>query len=82
MAPITNLLRSNGNNFIFGKIQEAGCLKTMILFTSGATPIMQYFGQDRPALIETYASNIANGAILNIRRQKDTSGVISVKKIN
>ena len=65
MAPITDLLRGDGKNFNFGDAQEAAFLKITVLFTSGATPIMRHFDQDRPVMIETDASNFAIGAILS-----------------
>jgi len=64
VAPISDLLKGNGKNFEFGEAQEAAFLKIMILFTSGATPMMRHFDQDRPAMIETDASDLAIGAIL------------------
>jgi hypothetical protein len=65
VAPISDLLKGNGKNFEFGKAQEAAFLKKTILFTSGATPIMTHFEQNRPAMIETDASDFAIGAILS-----------------
>jgi len=65
VAPITDLLRGDGKNFVFGDAQEAAFLKITVLFTSGATPIMRHFDQNRPAMIETDASDFAIGAILS-----------------
>jgi len=65
VAPISDLLKGDGKNFVFGEAQEAAFLKITILFTSGATPIMRHFDQDRPAMIETDASDFAIGAILS-----------------
>jgi len=78
VAPISDLLRGDGKNFVFGEAQKAAFLKITILFTSGATPIMRHFDQDRPAMIETDASDFAIGAILSqkIRRRKNTSRII------
>jgi len=50
---------------VLGDAQEAAFVMITVLFTSGATPIMQHFDQDRPAMIETYASPFAIGAILS-----------------
>jgi hypothetical protein len=65
VAPITDLLKGDGKNFKFGDEQEAAFLKITVLFTSGATPIMRHFDQDRPTMIETDASDFAIGAILS-----------------
>jgi hypothetical protein len=46
VAPITDLLRGNGKDFVFGDTQEAAFLKITVLFTSGATPIMRHFDQN------------------------------------
>jgi len=40
-------------------------VKITILFTSGVTPIMRHFDQNRPAMIETDTSDFAIGAILS-----------------
>jgi hypothetical protein len=64
VAPISDLLKGNRKNFEFGEAQEAAVLKITILFTSGATPIMRHFDQDRPAMIETDTSDFAIGARL------------------
>jgi len=56
VAPITELLNGNGKDFVFGEAQEAAFLKITILFTSGATPIMKHFNQERQAMIKTDAS--------------------------
>jgi len=65
VAPISDLLRGNGKDSIFGEAQEAAFLKVTILFTSGATPIMRYFHQHSPAMIDMDASDFAIGAILS-----------------
>jgi hypothetical protein len=63
LAPITDLLKGNGKDFSFGEVQEAAILKIVVLFTSGNTPILRHFGQERPALIETDASDFAIGVV-------------------
>jgi hypothetical protein len=65
VAPITDLLKGNGKDFVFGGAQEAAFVKITILFTSGKTPILRHFDIDRPALIETDASDFAIGAVLS-----------------
>jgi hypothetical protein len=62
VAPITDLLRGDGKNFNFGESQQVAFLKITILFTSGKTPIMRHFDQDRPAMIEMDALDFAIGA--------------------
>jgi len=65
VAPITDLSRGNGKEFVLEEAQEAAFLEVTIMFTSGKTPIIQHFDQDRPAMIETDASDFALGAILS-----------------
>jgi hypothetical protein len=65
VAPITDLLKGNGKDLSFGSAQEAAFLKIVVLFTSGYTPILRHFDQERPALIETDASDFAIGAVLS-----------------
>jgi len=64
-VPISDLFGGDGKNFVFGEAQEAAFLKITFLFTSGATPIMRHFDQDRPAMIEIDASDFAIGAIVS-----------------
>jgi hypothetical protein len=47
-----DLLKGNGKDFHFGDTQEAAFLKIVVLFTSGNTPILRHFDQERPAMIE------------------------------
>jgi hypothetical protein len=47
------------------KAQEAASLKTVICFTSGKTPILRYYDLDRPALVETDASDFVIEAVLS-----------------
>jgi hypothetical protein len=63
VAPITDLLKGNGKDFHFGESQETAFFKIVILFTSSNTPILRHFDQERPAMIETYASEFAIGAV-------------------
>jgi hypothetical protein len=49
---MTDLLKGNSKDFHFGEAQESAFLKIVILFTSGNTPILTHFEQERPALIE------------------------------
>jgi len=65
VAPITHLLRGDGKSFHFSEAQETAFLKIVILFTLGNTPILGHFDQDRPAMIETDASDFAIGAVLS-----------------
>jgi len=65
VAPITDLLRGDGKNFKFAEAQDAAFLKIVVLFKSGNTPILGHFDQDRPAMIETDASDFAIGAVLS-----------------
>jgi len=65
VAPITDLLRGDGKSFKFTEAQEAAFLRIVVLFTSGNTPILRHFDQDRPAMIETDASDFPIGAVLS-----------------
>jgi len=65
VAPITDLLRGNGKDFDFGETQQMAFVNVVILFTSGNTPILRHFDQERPALIKTDASDFAIGAVLS-----------------
>jgi hypothetical protein len=51
--------------FKWGEAQEAAFLKITILFTSGKTPILRHYDPDRPALLETDASDFAIAGILS-----------------
>jgi len=64
VSPITDLLRQDVN-FQWGEAQEAAFLKVVILFTSGKTPILKHYDPDRPALLETDASDFAIAGILS-----------------
>jgi len=63
VVPITDIVMGNGKDLCFGEAQEAAFLKIVILFTSGNTPILRHFDQERPALIEKDASDCAIGAV-------------------
>jgi len=64
VSPITDLLRQD-INFECGPSQEAAFLKVTILFASGKTPILRHYDQDRPALLETDASDFAIAGVLS-----------------
>jgi len=64
VSPITDLLRQDVA-FVWGQAQEAAFLKIVILFTSGKTPILKHYDPDRPALLETDASDFAIAGILS-----------------
>ena len=64
VSPITELLRQDVN-FQWGEAQEAAFLKVIILFISGKTPILKHYDPDRPALLETDASDFAIAGILS-----------------
>jgi len=64
VSPITDVLRQDVN-FQWGETQEAAFLKVVILFTSGKTPILKHYDPDRPALLETDASDFAIAGILS-----------------
>jgi hypothetical protein len=63
ISPITDLLRQDVN-FEWGQSQEAAFLKITILFASGKTPILRHYDPERPALLETDASDFAISGIL------------------
>jgi len=65
VAPNTDLLKRNGNNFHFGEAQETAFLKIVILFTSGNTLILTNCDPERPSLIETDASDFTVGVVLS-----------------
>jgi len=64
VSPITDLLRQDAK-FEWGQAQEAAFLKVTIHFTSGKTPILRHYDPDRPALLETDASDFAIAGILS-----------------
>jgi hypothetical protein len=64
ISPITDLLRQD-IKFEWGEGQEAAFLKLTILFTSGKTPILRHYELERPALLETDASDFAIAGILS-----------------
>jgi len=63
ISPISDLLWQDVQ-FEWGESQEAAFLKITILFTSGKTPILRHYDPDRPALLETDASDFAIAGIL------------------
>ena len=64
VSRITDLLRQDVS-FHWGQAQEAAYLKIVILFTSGNTPILKHYDPDKPALLETDASDFAIAGILS-----------------
>ena len=64
VASIRDLFKGNGKYSSFAEAQEAAFLKIVVLFTSGKTPILRHFDQERPALIEIDAEDFAIGAVL------------------
>jgi hypothetical protein len=64
VSPITDLLRQDVK-FECGEAQEAAFLKITVLFLSGKTPISRHYDPDRPALLETDASDFAIAGIVS-----------------
>jgi transposase InsO family protein len=64
VSPITDLLKQD-ISFNWGEAQEAAFLKITVLFLSGKTPILRHYDPDRPALLETDASDFAIAGILS-----------------
>jgi len=62
VSPITDLSRQDVE-FKCGQVQEAAFLKITILFTSGKTPILRHYDPNRPALLETNATDFAISGI-------------------
>ena len=67
VAPITDTLKGDGKNFVFGEAQKAAYYKICILFAQENTPILRHYEEDRPATVETDASDYAMGAVLSQR---------------
>jgi len=65
VSPITDLLKGHQQTIIWGKSQEAAILKITILFTSRKRPIPRHYDPNRPALVETDASDFAIAGILS-----------------
>jgi hypothetical protein len=51
--------------FYLQRTSGSTVLKITVLFTSSATQTMRHFDQDKPAMIETDASDFAIGAVLS-----------------
>jgi hypothetical protein len=64
VAPITDMLKCDGKNFEFGEAHKAAYYKICILFATENTPILRHYEEDRPAMVETDASDYAMGAVL------------------
>jgi hypothetical protein len=65
VVPITDLLRGKTKDINWADAQEAAFLKIPILFTSGKTPILRHYDPNRPALVETDASDFVIAGILS-----------------
>jgi len=65
VSPITDSLRGPDESILWKEPQEAALLKIIILFTSGKTPILGHYDRNRPALMETAASDFAIAGILS-----------------
>jgi hypothetical protein len=65
VAPITDTLKGDRKNFNFGEAQKAAYYKICILFAAENTPILRHYEEDRPAMVETDASDYAMGAVLS-----------------
>ena len=65
VALIMDLLRDKTKNIKWAEAQEAAFLKITILFTLGQTPILRHYDPNRPALVETDASDFAIVGILS-----------------
>jgi hypothetical protein len=65
VAPITDTLKGDGKNFQFGETQKAAYYKICILFAAENTPILRHYEEDKPATVETDASDYALGAVLS-----------------
>jgi hypothetical protein len=69
VAPITDLLRGKSKNIKWAEAQEAAFLKITILRVSSKTPILRHYDPNRPALVETDASDFAIAGILSQKFQ-------------
>jgi len=65
VSPIMDLLKGTGTAIEWGKAQEAAFLKIVVLFSSGKAPILRHYDPNRPALVETDASEFAIAGILS-----------------
>jgi len=64
VSSITNLLRQDFK-FEWGEAQEAAFINITIVFTSGKIPILRHYDPEKPALLETDASDFAIAGILS-----------------
>jgi hypothetical protein len=67
VAAITDTIKGDGKNFEFGEAQKAAYYKICILFATENTSILRNYKEDRPAMVETNASDYAMGAVLSQR---------------
>jgi len=64
VSPITDLLRQD-TEVSLGEAQEAAFLKITVIFACGETLILRHYDPDRPAILETDASDLAIAGILS-----------------
>jgi hypothetical protein len=67
VAPIMDTVKGDGKNFKFSEAQKAVYYKICILFATENNPIFRHYEEDRPATVETDASDFAMGAVLSQR---------------
>jgi len=65
VSPITDLLRGMEKDITWGDAQESAFHKITILFTFGKTQILRHYDCNRPALVETDASDLAVPGVLS-----------------
>jgi hypothetical protein len=65
VSPMKDLLRGQDTVISWNEAQDAVFLKITILFTLGKTPILRHYDPNRPALLETNASDFAIAGILS-----------------
>jgi len=64
VSPNTDLFRQEVD-IVWGEAQEAAFLKITVLFISGKTPILRHYDPERPALLESDASDFAVAGIIS-----------------
>jgi hypothetical protein len=65
VSPMKDLLRGQDTVISWNEAQDAAFLKITIWFTLGKTPILRHYDPNRPALLETNASDSAIAGILS-----------------
>jgi hypothetical protein len=73
VGPITDTPTANRKNIVFREKQKAVYYINCILFAAENTPIHHYYKENRPAIVETDASDFTMGAVLS---QKSKDGKI------